>query len=192
MRAAAAAAAPEPVRRLLAAWHRAECVLAVAAFATMAGVLVLDVVGRELLYPLLHALGVPVGAMGVFGAAKIAVYALVVATYAGIGVAAATASHLVPRAAFGAVPARWGAHVDRLADGVTALILAMAAFACAQMVAGTREIGLRAPFLQWPLWLVQLAMPLGFASAAVRYLCFAVWPGARPPPRGSAGSEGPA
>lgn len=169
--------------RCLAAWHRGECVLAVAAFATVAVVLVLDVLGRELLYPLLAAVGIQAGAMGVFGATKIAVYALVVATYTGIGVAAATASHIVPRVAYRVVPARWSPLVDRLADAVTALILFGAALAAAQMVAGTHELGLRAPFLQWPLWAVQVVMPLGFVSAAVRYLCFARWPLARPTPR---------
>lgn len=174
------------MRRVLAAWHRAECALAVAAFGTVAVVLVLDVLGRELLYPLLALLGAQPGALGVFGAAKIAVYALAVATYAGIGVAAATASHIVPRVAFGVVPARWGAAVDRLADALTALVLAGAAVAAAQLVAGTHALGLRAPMLQWPLWLVQLAMPLGLASAALRYACFAAWPGTRPPPRATA------
>lgn len=172
------------MRRALAAWHRAECALAVAAFATMAGVLVLDVLGRELLHPLLRALGLPVGAMGVFGAAKIAIYALIVASCAGIGIAAATGSHLVPRLAFGLVPQRFNGRVDRLADAVTTLIFLTAAFASAQLVAGTRELGLRAPFLQWPLWWLQLALPLGFASAALRYACFAAWPGVRPPARG--------
>lgn len=175
--------APAALRRVLAAWHRAECVLAVAAFATVALVLVLDVLGRELLHPLLRALGMQAGFTGLFGAAKIALYALAVATYAGLGVAAATGSHIVPRAGFALVPASWASHVDRVADGVTAAILIGAAVAGAQLVAGSRALELRAPLLQWPLWWVQCTMPLGFASAALRHLCFALWPAARPPAR---------
>jgi hypothetical protein len=32
------------------------------------------------------------------------------------------------------------------------------------------------------VWPFQLAIPAGFASAAVRYLLFAAWPGLKPPP----------
>ena len=158
--------------------------LAVVAYATVAIVLVLDVLGRELMFPLLQALGVPGGAGGVFGASKMAVYALIVATYAGIGVAAATASHIVPRAGFFVVPRAWGPAMDRCADAVTAALLLMAACAGFLLVRGSWEMGLRAPILQWPLWAVQLAMPLGFTSAALRYAGFARWPDLRPHPHG--------
>lgn len=157
--------------------------LAVVAYATVAVVLVLDVLGRELMFPLLQALGIPGGAGGVFGASKIAVYALIVATYAGIGVAAATASHIVPRAGYFVVPRALSPAMDRCADAVTAALLLMAAFAGCLLVRGTWEMGLRAPILAWPVWVVQLAMPLGFTSAALRYAGFARWPDLRPPPQ---------
>jgi hypothetical protein len=172
------------VRRVFALWHRLEWSLAVVAYATVALVLVLDVLGRELLAPLMRALGLPGGAGGVFGASKIAVYAIIVATYAGIGVAAATASHIVPRAGYFVVPRAWDPVMDRCADAVTAVLLLMAAFAGFLLVRGSWETGLRAPILQWPVWAVQLAMPLGFISAALRYAGFACWPALRPPPRG--------
>jgi TRAP-type C4-dicarboxylate transport system permease small subunit len=172
------------VRRVFEVWHRLEWNLAVAAYATVALVLVLDVLGREMLAPLLRALGLPGGAGGVFGASKIAVYAIILATYAGIGVAAATASHIVPRAGYFVVPRAWDGVVNRCADAVTAALLLLAAFAGFLLVRGSWETGLRAPILQWPVWAVQLAMPLGFLSAALRYAGFACWPGLRPPPRG--------
>ncbi len=158
--------------------------MAVAAFATMAGVLVLDVLGREFLAPALRALGLPVGAGGVFGASKIAVYALIVAAYAGIGVATATGSHIVPRAGHWVVPRAWDGTMNRIADALTAALLLLAAYACALLVLGSRELGLRAPILQWPVWVVQLALPLGLASAALRCAGYALWPALRPPPRG--------
>jgi TRAP-type C4-dicarboxylate transport system permease small subunit len=171
------------VRRVFAVWHRLERNLAVAAYTAMALVLVLDVLGREFLAPLLRAAGFAAGAGGVFGASKIAVYCIIFGTYAGIGVAAATASHIVPRAGYFVVPRAWGAMVDRCGDAVTAALLLMAAFAGYLLVRGSWETGLRAPILQWPMWAVQLAMPLGFISAALRYAGFACWPALRPPPR---------
>jgi hypothetical protein len=172
------------VRRAFKRWHQLEWGLAVAAYATVAIVLVLDVLGRELMFPLLQALGIPGGAGGVFGASKIATYALIVATYAGIGVAAASASHIVPRAGYLAVPRAWGPAMDRWADAVTAVLFLMAAYAGVLLVQGSWEMDLRAPILQWPVWAVQLAMPLGFTSAALRYAGFARWPDLRPPPLG--------
>jgi TRAP-type C4-dicarboxylate transport system permease small subunit len=173
---------PVGVRRFVAAWHKAECWLAVSAFAFIALVLVLDVAGRELLGPLLGKLGIQAGATGVFGAQKMAVYALVVATYGGVGIAAATGRHLVPRIAFRIVPAAWSAAMDRLADTLTGLLLLGTAWYGLVFVDGSIATGLRAPMLQWPVWPFQLAIPLGLTSAALHYLCFASWPGLRPAP----------
>ena len=172
---------PAAVRTFLAAWHKAECRIAVAAFVFIALVLILDVIGRELLFPLLKVLSVRhTGPTGVYGAQKMAVFALAIATYSGIGVAAATASHLVPRVGFGAVPTAWNVSMDRLADLVTGLFLLGVAWYGFGFVRGSMATGLRAPMLQWPVWPFQAAIPLGFVSAALRYLCFARWPALRP------------
>jgi TRAP-type C4-dicarboxylate transport system permease small subunit len=176
----AAADAPAAVRRLLGRWHRAECVIAVAAFGFIAAVLVLDVLGRELLHPLLRALGLQPGATGIYGASKLAVFALVIASYAGLGIATATGTHLVPQVAFGVVPAAWGPTIDRVADMLTCAVLLAAAGYAAQFVAASYASTLRAPVLQWPVWPFQLALPLGFGSAALRYACYACWPALRP------------
>jgi len=168
------------VQRLLARWHRAECAIAVSAFALIALLLIGDTFGREFLYPVLTALGIDIGATGIVGAQKMAVFALVIATYAGIGIATASAAHLVPQVAFGVVPAKWSATVDRVADVLSGTLLLAAAWYGAHFVAGSFATGIRASMLQWPVWPVQLALPLGFASAALRYLCFAAWPDTRP------------
>jgi TRAP-type C4-dicarboxylate transport system permease small subunit len=173
-------AAPPVVHRLLAGWHRAECVLAVAAFGAVALLLIADVVARELVQPLARVFGAGAAAIAFPSTPKLALYALVAATYAGIGVAAATATHFVPRAGFGWVGARFAPLVDRCGDLVTAMVWLAAAGYAAEFVAGSRATGLRAPLLDWPVWPVQLALPLGFASAALRYLCFAAWPDTRP------------
>lgn len=178
---AAAAEAPAAARTLLAAWHKTECRIAVAAFVFIALVLILDVIGREGLFPLLKAMGMRhTGPTGVYGAQKLAVFALAIATYSGIGVATATASHLVPRVGFAAMPAAWNAVMDRLADLVTGLFLLGVAWYGFEFVRSSMATGLRAPMLQWPMWPFQAAIPLGFVSAALRYCCFARWPALRP------------
>jgi len=168
------------VQRLLAGWHRAECAIAVSALALIALLLIGDTFGRELLYPLVTLMGIDIGPTGIVGAQKMAVFALVIATYAGIGIATASAAHLVPQVAFGVVPAKWGGTLDRVADGLSGLLLLAAAWYGAQFVAGSYATGMRASMLQWPVWPFQLAIPLGFVSAAVRYFCYARWPALRP------------
>jgi len=172
---------PAAARAVLVAWHKTECRIAVAAFVFIALVLVLDVIGRELLFPLLKWLGLGyTGPTGIYGAQKMAVFALAIAAYSGLGIAAATASHLVPRVGFSVVPAAWNTAMDRLADLVTGLCLLGVAWYGFEFVRGSMATGLRAPMLQWPLWPFQAAIPLGFVSAALRYLCFARWPALRP------------
>src|SRR5262245_15296411 len=119
------AQAPAPVwaRALLERWHTIECWLAVAAFSFIAGLLLLDVLGREFLGPFLRLIGIDAGATGIFASQRVSVYALVIGSFLGIGIATATGSHLVPRVAFGWVPEEWNAVMDRVADLVTGLFL---------------------------------------------------------------------
>jgi TRAP-type C4-dicarboxylate transport system permease small subunit len=157
----------------------------VSAFAFIALVLIADIVGRTLVGSLLQALGVHAAA-GIFGASKLAVYALLIGICAGIGVATVTSTHLLPRIGWGLLPRAWSDSADRLADALAALLLGAASWYCALMVRGSYTLGTLAPLLQWPVWPVQLALPLGFASAAMRYACFALWPDLRPTRPGTA------
>lgn len=166
--------------RTLAIWHRLECWLAVACFSFIAIVLVLDVMGRELLAPLLRVAGIDAGPTGIFASQRFAIYALVVGSFAGIGIATATGSHLLPRVGFGWVPKEWGPGMDRLADVITGCFLIGVTYFGFKFVASSYIVDLRAPVLDWVVWPFQLAIPLGFLSAACRYFVYAVWPGLRP------------
>jgi hypothetical protein len=108
---------------------------------------------------------IDIGATGIVGAQKMAAFALVVATYPGIGIATASAAHLVPQVAFGVVPATWSATVDRVADVLSGLLLA-AAWYGANFVAGSYATGMRASMLQWPVWPFQLAIGSVMAARA--------------------------
>lgn len=174
--------APEGIRRFMERWHSLECWIAVAAFAFIAGILLLDVLGRELLGPVLKLLGYQAGATGIFASQKLSIFALVIGSFAGIGIATATASHLVPRIAFGWVPDAWGPALDRFADLLTGLFLLGVAWYAWEFVMSSRATDLRAPVLDWKVWKIQLALPIGFISAAGRYFFYAIWPSLRPLP----------
>ena len=173
--------APVAIRRFMNGWHRAECLVAVAAFGFIAVVLIADVMGRELLGPIYRYFDIK-GQAGVYASQKMSVYALVVGSFAGIGIATATASHLLPRIGFGWVPAAWGPTVDRLADLITGLFMLGVTWYGWVYVASSMDAGLRAQAFNIPIWPIQLMIPLGFFSAAVRYLFFAAWPALRPLP----------
>lgn len=174
--------APAAARRLMEHWHTTECYVAVAAFTVIAALLLADVIGREFVGPILRALNLYTGPTGIFGSQRISVYALVVGSFAGIGIATATGSHLVPRIGFGWIPARFGPAMDRIADLLTGLALMIAAYYAMKYVLSSKATGLRAPVLDFAIWPVQIAIPLGFASAAVRYFFYAAWPPLRPLP----------
>jgi TRAP-type C4-dicarboxylate transport system permease small subunit len=176
-----AAEAPRWAHSLVVNWHTVECWVAVAAFTFIAVILLLDVLGRELLGPIVRLMGLK-QATGIFAAQKMSVFALVIGSFAGIGIATATGAHLVPRVAFNLVPERWGPTLDRLADLITGVFLLIVAYYGLHFVQSSMATDLRAPVLGWAVWPFQLAIPLGFASAAARYFLFSAWPGLRPLP----------
>ncbi len=173
---------PENVRRLMGTWHKGECWVAVIAFGFIAGILVLDVLGREFLGPLLRFLGFEPGATGIFASQKLSIFALVIGSFAGIGIATATGAHIVPSFASGWVPRRWQRAYDRAVDLLTGLFLIGVVWFGLKFVGSSFKTDLRAPVLDWPVWPIQLAIPLGFLSAAGRYLIYAAWPVLRPVP----------
>ena len=180
MSATSAATHPR-VRRFVDGWHRVECWIAIGAFGFIAAVLILDVAGRELLGPLLKQFGIS-GATGVYASQKMSVYALVIGSFAGIGIATATASHLLPRVGFRWVPQAWSPFMDRVADLTTGLFMLGVAYFGLVYVQSSMTAGLRAPAFDIPIWPIQAAILLGFLSAAMRYFFFALWPALRPEP----------
>ncbi len=182
MTEAPVAPAPPGAARVLAVWHRLECWLAVACFSFIAVILVLDVLGRELVAPVFNLLGIEAGPTGIFASQRFSIYALVVGSFAGIGIATATASHLVPRVGFGWSPKMWDGSMNRLADILTGLLLLIVAYYGVEFVRSTYAVDLRAPVLDWVVWPFQVAIPAGFVSAALRYFFYAAWPALKPKP----------
>lgn len=174
-------AAPAAALRFANGWHKAECLVAVSAFGLIAALLILDVAGREVLGPIYKLLNIK-GATGVYGAQKLSVYSLVLASFCGIGIATATGSHLLPRIGFGWISESFAPKMDRLADLITAVFMVGVAYYGYVFVASTMAAGLRAQAFDLPVWPFQVAIPLGFLSASVRYFLYAAWPALRPLP----------
>ena len=150
------------------------------AFSFIALVLCIDVVGRELYGPVMNYLGFKVGSTGLFGSQKLAIFALVIGSFCGVGIATATGVHLVPRLAFGWLPQRWSGDVDRIADLVSGLFLLGVAWYGIVFVLASKQSGVLAPVINVSAWPIQMVIPLGFVSAAARYFFFARWPALRP------------
>jgi TRAP-type C4-dicarboxylate transport system permease small subunit len=159
-----------------------ECWVAVVCFSFIAIILVLDVLGREFVGPVFNFLGIDVGPTGIFASQRLSIYALVVGSFAGIGIATATGAHIVPSFASGWVPPRWQRTYDRAVDLLTGLFLVGVVWFGFKFVGSSFKTDLRAPVLDWPVWPIQLAIPLGFLSAAGRYLIYAAWPVLKPAP----------
>lgn len=172
--------APAAIMTMLKVWHRIECWVAVLCFVFIASVLILDVVYRELYGPLMDWLELSKGSGGFFGAQKLAIFALVIGSFAGIGIATATGSHLVPQIAFSWFPPRWNSIINRIADILTGVVFLITAWYGLQFALTTKEFGILAPVINMSPWIVQLIIPLGFISAGLRYFIFAIWQSARP------------
>jgi hypothetical protein len=169
-------------RRILEIWHRAECLIAVAAFTFIASIILADVVGREVLGRITNLLNIDIGPTGIFASQRLAVLALVIGSYAGIGIATASGSHLRPRLGDGWIPAAWSPAMDRIADIMTGLFLVAATVVGFFFVAESIDKQERTMVLDWFVWPFQCAIALGFLSAGLRYFIFAAFPALRPVP----------
>ena len=80
------------------------------------------------------------------------------------------------------MPAEWRGLYDRAADVVAGVFLLGVVWFGLKFVGSSFKTDLRAPVLDWPVWPIQLAIPLGFLSAAGRYFVYAAWPALKPAP----------
>jgi TRAP-type C4-dicarboxylate transport system permease small subunit len=157
-------------RRLLGALFLAEAGLAGAAFVLLTGMLFADVVAREFL------------GNGIWGAQRIAVYAMVVAAMLGFSVTTHLNRHLTIEGAAALVPKGWAPAIGRVSDALSAAICLFLAYWSFVFVAGSYVTEERGMALEMLLWPIQAVIPWAFASAALRHLAFAAWPALKPAP----------
>ncbi len=170
--------APTPVRRALEAIRRVELTVTCAAFAVLAAVIFADVVVRE------------TTGSGLSWSRQIGVFANVVVTIVGIGLASASGAHLRPRFADGWLPAAWDPWLTRIGELLTAVFCAVFAWIALGVVQETYELDERSVVLRLVVWPFQAVLPAAFALAALRHACYGIWPGLRPAERGEGDPHG--
>jgi TRAP-type C4-dicarboxylate transport system permease small subunit len=165
------------VARLLDGMAAFEKAVTAAAFAVLVVVIFGDVVWRW------------TTGSGIFWAREVGVYANIVLTILGIGIASAQGAHLRPRFLDRVFPQDWDGALTRIQEALTAVAFAGLAWVAAQVVAETVRLDDRSVVLRWLVWPVQTVLPLAFGLGALRHALFAIWPEHRPGERGEVDLE---
>lgn len=156
------------MKRFLSILLRLETLVAGAFYAIAAAILFADVIGRE------------VFSSPIWGGQRMAVLLANGAALIGIGVAFALNRHIRPSVLDFVTPARFEPLVTRLGHLVAAAVLFAGAYFGALLVLDNKMMGFTTPPLDLEIWIPQLALPYGLASAGLRSLIFAGWPDLQP------------
>ncbi len=170
--------APKPVHRALEFVRHAELAITCAAFAILASVIFADVLVREFT------------GSGLSWARQIGVYANVVVTIIGIGLASAGGTHLRPRFADHWLPAAWDPWLTRIGELLTALFCLAFAWLALGVVRETYELDERSVVLRLVVWPFQSVLPIAFLLAALRHAGYGIWPALRPAEHGEGDPHG--
>lgn len=143
--------------------RRIEALVATMAYAVVAGLLMTDVIGRELFQTTF------------LGAQQLAVYGAIVAGFLGLTLATSDNAHLRP----GFMDFIFRNHEQRIVragDLLSALFFIAAAYVAWTFVDVSMQAQDRAPVLYFVVWPLQLIIPYAFASCAVKHLVFSLRP----------------
>jgi C4-dicarboxylate transporter, DctQ subunit len=157
-------------QRLLERLSKAEQWLAFCLFVAIGVIIFLDVLAREVL------------GRGYIGATKLAVFAMIYCAMVAFGIATAKGGHLRTRALDGLSPPSWLRARERIGHLLTSIILAVVAWYAWEFLKETFTLGEVDQVTHVQIWMVQIALPIGFAVNALRTLIYAVWPEMAPQP----------
>lgn len=154
--------------RLLVALSFSERWLCTIAFIVLASLLFVDVLLRT------------VWGNGLVWSHQAGVYANIVVSLLGIGLASSTGSHLRPRFADKLLPKRWDGGVQRLQQWVTAVVFLMFALLSLQFVLESVALEERSTVLQTLVWPLQSLLPLVFGLGFIRHGLYGFFPELQP------------
>lgn len=160
----------ERIAKFLRFLYQIEAVLASVAYAIAAGILLYDVVTREL------------GMESYLGAQKIAVFGTIIAAFLGLSLATAAGRHLKPAFVKAWVPNSWDPAMERLSNTLSGVIYITLAIYGIDFVLQSIEYDDKVAVLRWQLWPFRIVLPVAFGLSALRHFCFAIWPGLTPVP----------
>lgn len=156
------------MKRFLSGLLVVETLVAGVFYAIAAAILFADVVSRELF------------SSSIWGGQRIAVLLSNGSALIGIGVAVALNTHLRPSVLDHAIPSQFDPITVRLGNAVSASVLFAGAYFGALLVLENKAMGFTTPPLKLEIWIAQLALPYGLASAGLRYLIFTFNPSLQP------------
>jgi TRAP-type C4-dicarboxylate transport system permease small subunit len=163
------------LRAMLKTVTLTESIAATIAYAVVAVILMVDVIGRE------------VFSTSFLGLQQLAVYGAIIAGFLGLTLATSDNAHLRPAFLDRLAPTALEPMVQRLGDLVSAGFFFAGAWVCWSFVAYSMEVGDRAPVMYFLLWPLQLVIPYAFASAGLKHLIFAADPALKPAASETAG-----
>lgn len=149
---------------------RIESAAAAIAYVIVAGLLLGEIVARELL------------STTIWGSQKIAVFAAIYAGFLGLSLATASNAHLRPQFADNWPPAAIRGWFPRIGDGLSAVLFLALGIIATLYLMDTYANQDRAAVLYWPLWPFQAVIAYAFYSSSVRHLAFMLRPDLKPAP----------
>jgi C4-dicarboxylate transporter DctQ subunit len=155
-------------KRLIDALLTLQKYILIISFIIMTIALLADVVGRE------------VFSRGIFGALAFAVFFMVYATFSGLPLATNNGSHLRPRILDKLIPKVLEPVVKRISNIISAVILGYLAFVSIGFIKESILYEDRSIELDWLVWPVQVAIPMGLGIAALMYLLYCIFPDLEP------------
>lgn len=114
------------------------------------------------------------------GIQRLCVYAMIQTGFLGLGLAAAKGMHLRPRFTDGWVPERFRPVIQRIGAFLMAAIFGFFVFFGIEFVQESIQYADMARPFKFPIWILQLVVPYAFASTALRYLIFGIFPELNP------------
>ena len=156
------------MKRFLSALLTVETLVAGAFYTIAAAILFADVISRELF------------SNSIWGGQRMAVLLANGSALIGIAVAVALNRHFRPSVLDRVIPQRFDMVTARTGHVIAALVMFAGAYFGALLVLENRAMGFTTPPLKLEIWIAQLALPYGFASAGLRYLFFAIDPALQP------------
>lgn len=175
--------APLGVVKMVSLWYWIERFIAIVTFSAIGVVMMYDVIIREMVTPLLTRFGIDAHSLVLVGSQKIGVYLLIAGAFTGFSLATGAGTQLVPKVGFGWAPKSWDAGMNRMGDFISGLFLCIVTYYAFIFVRSSANAGLMTSSgIEAPVWILQVVIPIGFASAAARYLVFSLWPAVRPVP----------
>ncbi len=155
------------MHRFLRGLRLVESLVATVAYATVAALLIYDVIGREIF------------GTSFLGADQLAVYGAIIAGFLGLTLATSDNAHLRPGFMDFVFKGREATAI-RIGDAISCLFFIAAALVAYTFVSVSMEAQDRAPVFYFVVWPLQIIIPYAFLSCALKHGFFALRPELKP------------